>query len=113
MSINHSHAYSFACETFVENAYGTRGKYASAIAAFSALRAAGMMHYNSTGIPAGALVFSSNPKYDLGNGHVMLSVGNGQYISGGVSGSGGTVQIIGLQSTYLGWSYAPSSWPGR
>lgn len=110
---NHSNAYSFACETFVENAYGTRFKYTSALSGFYALRAAGQIHYSSSGIPAGAIVFSSNPKYDLGNGHSMISVGNGTYISGGVSGSGGTVQVIGLQSTFLGWAYAPASWPGR
>jgi hypothetical protein len=113
VSQNHSNAYPFLCERFVENAYGTSGRYASAIAGFYALRAAGQMHYTSTGIPAGALVFSSNPRYDLSNGHVMISIGNGTYISGGVSGSGGTVQIIGLQSTFLGWSMAPASWPGR
>ncbi|WP_090040327.1 MULTISPECIES: hypothetical protein [unclassified Leifsonia] len=117
LSMLHSNAYPSQCEVFVEAAYGTRYKYLNPWAAFYALRAAGMMHYNSTGIPAGALVFSSDYAYDHGNGHVELSLGNGQYVSGGVLGAGGTVQIVGLKaraaSTYLGWSYAPSSWPGR
>lgn len=117
-----SQSYNFACETFVENAYGTRGRYASAIAGYNALRAAGQIHGGTA--PAGALVFSSAPAYDEGFGHVDIAVGNGTYVSGGVlpayrglKGAGSTVQLMntwnpspGAQN--LGWAYAPTSWPG-
>ncbi len=111
-----SMAYPALCELFVEQAYNTSGRSVSAIAAYYSLKAAGQIHTNNTGIPAGALVFSSNPRYDYGNGHVMISNGDGTYTSGGVStslGNHSTVQILGLQSTYLGWAYAPDSWGSR
>lgn len=76
-------AYPGLCELFVERAYGTSGRYASAIAAYRALRASGQIHTASTGIPAGALVFSENPAWDSGYGHVMLSRGDGTFVSGG------------------------------
>jgi hypothetical protein len=75
-----STAYHGLCEQFVERAYGTSGRYASALSAFYALRNSGMMHYNSTGIPAGALVFDRNP-YDGGYGHVIISRGDGTFVS--------------------------------
>jgi uncharacterized protein YraI len=110
-----SQSYNFLCERFAENAYGTYGRYASAIAAFSALQSAGTMHYTSTGIPKGALVFSKSP-VDLGNGHVEISRGDGSFVSGGMSNP--TVQVTytpvpGRGGTFLGWSYAPSTWAGR
>lgn len=114
-----SMGYPGLCELFVENAYGTSGRYASAIAAYYALRAAGQIHTSSTGIPAGALVFSSNRAWDLGYGHVMLSRGDGTFVSGGAWTGGGnhtTVQIFSSPAPsggYLGWAYAPTSWPGR
>lgn len=106
--------YSFACERFVENAYGTSGQYASAIAAYNALRRS--VHTTRTGIPAGALVFSSQPQYDLGYGHVSIAVGDGTFIAGGMDVGGSTVTVrrtTGLPGGYLGWTEAPSSWPGR
>jgi hypothetical protein len=107
------------CELFVERAYGTSGRYASAISAYYALRAAGQIHTGSTGIPAGALVFSESPQWDYGYGHVMLSRGDGTFVSGGAWTGGGnhsTVQIFGSPAPtggYLGWAYAPAAWPGR
>lgn len=109
-----SNAYPGLCELFVENAFNTSGRYPSAIAAFNALQSAGQMHYSSTGIPAGALVFSSNPAYDSGYGHVMLSRGDGTFVSGGAGSP--SVKIYSTPnpgSTFLGWAYAPSSWPSR
>ena len=84
------------------------------------LAGAGQIHMDQN-IPAGALVFSRNTKYDLGYGHVVIATGGGQYVSGGVSksyGSRTTVQRLSSWnpapgSEYLGWAYAPSSWPGR
>ena len=108
-----SESYYGLCELFVERAYGTSGRYGSALAAFSALRAAGTMRYTTTNIPAGALVFSDGP-LDGPYGHVMLSIGGGQFVSGGANGP--SVKVFTTPnpgSTFLGWSPAPSSWPGR
>lgn len=95
------------CERFVENSYGTTGRYGSALADFYAQRAAGRMHYD-TNPPGGALVFYRNP-YDGGFGHVEVSRGDGSFIS-----TGPTVQIVGFGygGTFIGWSYAPPDWPG-
>ena len=123
LSMVGSNAYDFLCEKFVENAYGTSGKYPSAIAAYNALKAAGKIQTKGTP-PVGALVFSTS-SYDQGYGHVVISVGNNTYVSGGMSksykgikGGGSTVQLIGSANPasgakYLGWAPAPSSWPGR
>ncbi|TWE11728.1 hypothetical protein [Rudaeicoccus suwonensis] len=114
-----SMSYPGLCELFVENAYGTSGRYASAITAFRSLQAAGQIHTSSSGIPAGALVFSESPQWDKGYGHVMLSRGDGTFVSGGVATSVGnhsTVQTFNSPAPtggFLGWAYAPTSWPGR
>ena len=107
-----SSSYYNLCERFVENAYGTSGRYASAIAAYRALQAAGQIETTRTGIPAGALVFSSYTAYDGGYGHVELSRGDGTFVSGGADGPSVKVYTS-LPAGYLGWAYAPSSWPGR
>lgn len=108
-----SQSYGFACQLFVENAYGTSGRFASAIAAYNSLRAAGAVR-TSGQAPAGALVFSKSPA-DQGYGHVMISRGDGTYVSGGADGP--SVKVFttptGVGGTYLGWAPAPSSWPGR
>lgn len=113
MSMVGSQAYAGACERFVENAFGTSGRYYSALTAFKALRAAGTMRYTRTSIPAGMLVFSDGP-VDGPYGHVMLSIGGGQFVSGGANGP--TVKVFTTPnpgSTFLGWSPAPASWRGR
>ena len=113
-----SMSYPGLCEKFVENAYGTTGRYLTAIAAYQSLRAAGQIHTASTGIPAGALVFSENSAWDFGDGHVMISRGDGTFVSGGAWTGGGnrsTVQVFNSPAPvggYLGWAYAPTSWPG-
>ncbi len=95
------------CELFVERAYGTSGRYASALSAFNAQRAAGRINY-TTNVPAGALAFFRNP-YDGGYGHVQISRGDGTFVT-----TGPTVRVVNLaySGTFLGWSYAPTSWPG-
>ena len=108
-----SNSYYNLCELFVERAYGTSGRYPTALSAYKALKSRGMMHTTKTSIPAGALVFSDGP-LDGPNGHVMLSVGGGQFVSGGANGP--SVKYFSTPnpgSTFLGWSYAPSEWPGR
>ncbi|KQR96268.1 hypothetical protein ASG12_18945 [Williamsia sp. Leaf354] len=108
-----SQAYNFACQQFVENAFGTRGRYGSAIQMFNALRSSGAIRTGTP--PAGALVFSKS-SFDKGYGHVALAIGGGRYVSGGMPGP--TVNYMSSPSparsgTYLGWAMAPSSWPGR
>lgn len=96
------------CERFVENAYGTSGRYGSALANFNAQQAAGRIS-TSTNVPAGALAFFRNP-YDGGYGHVEISRGDGSFVS-----TAATVRVVGFSygGTFLGWSPAPDSWPGR
>jgi hypothetical protein len=95
------------CERFAENAYGTTGRYGSALIDFSTQQAAGRMHYDLNP-PAGALTFFRNA-YDGGYGHVMLSRGDGSYIS-----TGPTVRIVAASygGRFIGWAFAPDSWPG-
>lgn len=98
------------CELFAEVAYGTRGRYPSARDNYKAQRAAGRIRTTGTP-PVGALVFYDLTEY----GHVGISLGDGYVVSTQgyntpkkvarhtVKGMGG----------YLGWSEAPTSWPGR
>lgn len=108
-----SGAYNFACQRFVENAFGTSGRFGSAIAMFNTLRSQGAIRGGSA--PAGALVFSQS-KWDKGYGHVAISLGNGRYVSGGMPAPS-TVNYMNAPAagggSYLGWAYAPGSWPGR
>ncbi|QCV96497.1 hypothetical protein FEZ30_15680 [Acidipropionibacterium acidipropionici] len=118
-----SDSYLGMCGQFVANAYGTPHLgYKDAITFYYALNSAGQIHGGAA--PAGALVFSRS-SWDLGHGHVDIAVGDGTYVSGGVGsdygsirGHGHNVQLLrtwnpspGAQ--YLGWAYAPASWPGR
>ncbi|MFX0539177.1 DUF2690 domain-containing protein [Ornithinimicrobium sp. Y1847] len=106
--------YAGFCQRFVENAYGTSGRYPSALAAFEALKAAGTMKYTTTNIPKGALVFTRN-SWDGGYGHVMISRGDGSFVE-----AASKVRVVnhpaggsGSDYRFLGWSPAPASWPGR
>lgn len=99
------------CELFVERAYGTRGQYARAIYDYNAQRAAGRIH-TDTNPPAGALVFYTWDSY----GHVGISIGGGQVISTQGLNTPLPVRqhsVTGVGLPYLGWSYAPTGWPGR
>lgn len=117
-----SQQYDFLCGAFVANAYGKSALgYSNAISFYSALRGANQIHGGTA--PAGALVFSRSST-DQGNGHVDIAVGNGTFVSGGVSrsyrelrGGGSTVQLMPTLNpshgaVYLGWAYAPTSWRG-
>ncbi len=101
------------CEGFVEVAYGTRGRFGSAIAHYNAQNAQGRIH-RDTGAPAGALVFYGGGG---GYGHVGISLGGGQVISTqGYNGQRLRVWqhgITSLSNPYYGWAYAFSNWPGR
>lgn len=99
------------CEVFVEEAYNHAFRYPSAIAAFNDLKGRGQIHTDSAGIPAGALVFTSDPRFDQGYGHVMLSEGNGKYLTANYY-QNPKIREVPLNSNdsqdrFLGWAYAP------
>ncbi|MCP3802501.1 NlpC/P60 family protein [Allokutzneria sp. A3M-2-11 16] len=97
--------YHHYCELFVELAYGTSGRYASAKAHYNAAKAAGRLKSGSA--PAGTLVFMfMSSTY----GHVVVSLGNGTAVSTGQKSS--KIEILSTASN-AGWADAPSSWPGR
>lgn len=107
-----SMGYRNLCERFVENAFGTTGRYLSAKANMYQKINSGQLHAGDTNVPAGALAFFK-PSWQNGYyGHVMLSIGGGQFIS-----SGKTVHVTGLNTTafgpYAGWSWADGAWAGR
>ncbi|WP_158021335.1 hypothetical protein [Mycolicibacterium chubuense] len=118
-----SDGYDFLCGRFVANAYGKPTLGVSSAQIFhDQLASAGQIHMDRN-IPKGALVFSES-QWDVVNGvhqgHVVLARGDGSFVSGGVSksyGSRHTVQILNSWNPspgaqYLGWAYAPGSWPG-
>ncbi len=90
--------YEGRCELAVENAFGTAGRYATAIANWNA-RA---KQYPYTAAPRGALVFYNTSTA----GHVAISLGNGTVIS---TSAGGRIGIVGIGyfQRPLGWAYAP------
>lgn len=109
-------AYEWKCELFVENAFGTSGRYASAIADYNAMNSGGAIHAGDWNVPTGALAFFGATSLNGNSGHVMLSLGNGQFISSSVGGHVGYTTIPLFQASsgpYLGWSYADSAWAGR
>jgi hypothetical protein len=98
------------CMEFVEAAYGTKWPGYTAMDFFNNLRNAGQIH-GDTNPPAGALVFTSDPRFDYGQGHVMLSEGNGQYITANYY-QNPKIREVPLNSNdpqdkFLGWAYAP------
>jgi hypothetical protein len=100
------------CEAFVEVAYGTRQRYASAITDYDTQKRLGRIHTDDMP-PAGALVFYGGGE----DGHVALSAGYGQVITTwGLVGQRYQIREVGVHAfsnPYYGWSPAPDSWPGR
>ncbi|NDZ96959.1 C40 family peptidase [Streptomyces sp. SID6673] len=111
----------YGCEDFVDAAYGRTTAngipHDGAMAFYHRLAARGEGH-SRLPAPLGALVFSQGEDGD----HVDISMGNGQYMSGGVQGFGpgwgdGTNNQI-LPSANLGhwhlvgWAFAPWSATG-
>ena len=102
---------SIQCEVFVEQAYGTHFPGNTAMEFFNTLRDQGQIHTNTDGIPAGALVFTSDPRFDFGQGHVMLSQGDGTYLTANYY-TAPKIRVVPLNSNdpqdrFLGWAYAP------
>ncbi|GAA3287931.1 hypothetical protein Dvina_15535 [Dactylosporangium vinaceum] len=107
-----NHGWDGWCDNFVGHAYGRAASgYYTAIDHYWALYNRGLMHGTSGTAPAGALVFFAAAPINGNAGHVMLSEGNGNYIT-----SAPTVRRVPLSwpgATYLGWSYADPEWAGR
>ena len=113
MASNRGLNYNERCETAVENAYGTSGKYLTALADYQTQLAAGRVHGETnpskSTAPAGALVFFTGS--DPTTGHVGIAVGDGKsYWT-----TDGTIHVAPLTEGmgYKGWSLAPLSWPGE
>ena len=86
------------CELAVEKAYGTSGRYSSALVDWQT----GPQHRDWQNAPRGALVF-----YDTSSdGHVAVSLGDGRVISTSAHGQVGIVPI-GYFSSPLGWKPSP------
>lgn len=109
-SSHYGHYWSGYCEQFAEQAEGFQFTYGSAYLDYQAEANAGRIH-TDTNPPVGALVFYSGAS---GNGHVAVSIGNGQEI--GTYGYPGQVYPIKqypvtgfLSNPYLGWAYPVGS----
>ena len=106
------HQWNGWCDNFVAHAYGRRNSgYTSAIVHYNSLNRRGLIHRAGTA-PAGALVFfAAVTSINGGSGHVMLSEGNGSYVT-----AAAPVKRVSLSypgATYLGWSWADPEWSGR
>jgi len=106
-----NHAWDGWCDNFVGHAYGRAASgYASAIVHYNSLAGRGLMHYDASP-PAGALAFYNGAAINGYYGHVMLSEGNGSFIT-----SAPTVRRVNINwpgAPYLGWAYADPEWAGR
>ncbi|MFY1638083.1 hypothetical protein ACN27F_33190 [Solwaraspora sp. WMMB335] len=106
-----NHPWDGWCDNFVGHAYGRAASgYATALVHYNSLNARGLIRTTGTP-PAGALVFYAGASINGYAGHVMLSEGNGNYIT-----TAATVRRVSLTwpgAPYLGWSYADPEWPGR
>jgi uncharacterized protein YraI len=96
------------CDRFVANAFGMANSgYYTAYDHWLNLANRGLVVRGDTNVPYGALAFY----YNGNGGHVMISEGNGLFVSTGPS-----VYETGLTSyfgSYLGWAWANPEWPGR
>jgi len=105
-----NHPWDGWCDNFVAHAYGRAASgYATAIAHFNSLNSRGLIHSGTA--PFGALTFFAAAPINGNAGHVMLSEGDGNYIT-----SAPTVRRVSLSwpgATYIGWAYADPEWPGR
>jgi hypothetical protein len=105
-----NHPWDGWCDNFVAHSYGRSASgYATAIGHFNALNSRGLVHSGSA--PSGALVFFAATAGNGNAGHVMISEGDGNYIT-----SAATVRRVSLSwpgAPYLGWAYGDPEWGGR
>lgn len=98
------------CQRFIENAYGTSGRYGSAAQASNAL----MNNTNMADADVGDLVFFRPDRSNGGAGHVGIYLGNGEM----VSATNGGITRDRLDSPYwsnllVGFGDPPDQWAGR
>ncbi len=100
------------CELFAETAYGTSGQKGSALLNYQNLVSRGMIHAGDTKVPVGALAFYDTWVGNMHYGHVVISVGNGQFVTtpNGWDGKAIYETTLGRFGHYLGWSDAPPEW---
>jgi hypothetical protein len=94
--------YEGLCEKAVENAYGTTGVWASAIAHWQGAINAVKAHPGNTNAPRGAFVYWNTSQF----GHVGISDGNGGFYSSSIGGHIGHASSKSYFVNYLGWSNA-------
>jgi hypothetical protein len=104
-----SMAYEHFCELAAELSFGTRGRFPSAIANWNWQVAHGYAHRGVRHAPLGALVFWRTSVF----GHVAVADGYGGEWSTSVNNRIGHASSTYYFNNYLGWAYAPASWPGR
>jgi uncharacterized protein YraI len=94
-------SYHMRCETAVENAYGTSGRYTSALANWNTAVSQGRAHRGDLQAPRGALVF-----WDITEpyGHVGISRGDGTFVATDVNGTAIGAASLPHYSNYLGWA---------
>jgi hypothetical protein len=103
--------WAWRCERFVEEAYGTRSKFATAAKASGSLQ---LTRSPVATAPVGSLVYFAPDSANRHYGHVGLSLGKGKVIS-----ALDTVRITNVSHSkywrglYVGWAAAPAHWPGR
>lgn len=99
------------CERFVEEAFGTRGRFDTAKQAADTLE----LHRGAfSEAPRGSLVYFGADRHNRGYGHVGLALGRGRMLSALQTVTTTDVSRSPYwQGLYLGWADAPEDWPGR
>lgn len=97
------------CDKFIAYVYGrSNSGYYSALVHYQALENLGLVHYQDKNVPPGGLAFF-NATDDNPYGHVMISVGGGEFVS-----TGNTIHYETIESwkygDYLGWAYPEDNW---
>lgn len=106
-----SQAWNEYCERFAENAFGTQGRYPSALAGGNALP----LQRELKNAQPGDLIYFSADDTNNGYGHVGIYVGNGEMVSATPNG----VKRTGILSDkyyaprFRGVAAAPQDWQGR
>jgi len=103
------------CQGFVEEAYGVRGAFRSALAASKALD---LQKTPVQDAPSGALLYFAPSENCVGAvspnyGHTGLSIGGGKMIEARGRVVVTDVSKSRLNGAYVGWAYPPGTWPGR
>jgi tape measure domain-containing protein len=91
------------CERFVENAFGTSGRFGTAWQAAQAITT-----NRDANAPRGTIVFFRPDPSNLNAGHVGLSLGDGTFVS--ATNAGGAIESLSnayWKGLYYGWGVSP------